>query len=171
VSLRPSSFVLRPFCRFQPPRHPRSITPASRAGWTGPHGRATLALEAELDDDRRYFTLEQANAALVYLRRVIADLQAQYREIVALRRRIERGGSQTADAEAAYEAAMDRLSDLVDEVHAVGVELKDFEKGMIDFPSWRDGREVLLCWQAGEDEVTHWHEVDGGVSERKPVAA
>jgi len=130
-----------------------------------------LALEAESDEDRRYFTIEEANRALVYLRRVIDDLQAAYRQVVALRRRIERGGSQTADAERAYEGAMDQLSDLVDEVHAVGVELKDFERGMIDFPSWRDGREVLLCWEAGETAVTHWHEVDGGVSERQPVGA
>ncbi|MEM0914009.1 MAG: DUF2203 domain-containing protein [Planctomycetota bacterium] len=130
-----------------------------------------LALEAECDDDRRYFTVDEANRALVYLRGVVADLQAEYRQIVGLRRRIERGGGQTADAERAYEGAMDRLSDLVDEVHAVGVELKDFERGMIDFPSWREGREVLLCWQAGEDAVTHWHEIDGGVSDRRPMAA
>jgi len=130
-----------------------------------------LALEAESDEDRRYFTIDEANRALVYLRRVVDDLQAAYRQVVALRRRIERGGSQTADAEGAYEAAMDQLSDLVDEVHAVGVELKDFERGMIDFPSWREGREVLLCWEAGEASVTHWHEIDGGVSERQPVGA
>ncbi|MEO0586520.1 MAG: DUF2203 domain-containing protein [Planctomycetota bacterium] len=130
-----------------------------------------LALEAEIDDERRYFSLEEANRALVYLRPVVADLQAEYRNIVELRRRIERGGSHTADAERDYDAAMDRLSDLVDEVHAVGVELKDFEQGMLDFPAWQDGREVLLCWQAGEPAVSHWHEIDDGLADRKPVAA
>jgi hypothetical protein len=130
-----------------------------------------MALGAELDADRRYFTIEHANRALVYLRPVVDDLQAAYRQVVTLRRRIERGGGATADAERAYETAMDRLGDLVDEVHGVGVELKDFERGMIDFPSWREGREVLLCWEAGEAEVSHWHEVDGGVSERQPVTA
>ena len=46
----------------------------------------------------------------------------------------------------------------------LGVQLKDFERGLIDFPSLRDGRVVLLCWQLGEgDELEWWHDVDAGV--------
>ena len=56
------------------------------------------------------------------------------------------------------------------ELESLGVQLKDFERGLIDFPSLRDGRVVLLCWQLGEgDEVEWWHDVDAGYAGRTPL--
>jgi hypothetical protein len=65
---------------------------------------------------------------------------------------------------------MDHLSELVDELRVVGVELKDFEKGLVDFPAVHEGREVFLCWHWGEDKVQTWHEIDAGYAGRQDVA-
>jgi hypothetical protein len=64
---------------------------------------------------------------------------------------------------------MDRLGELVDELHAVGVELRDFELGLIAFPCDHDDRTVLLSWQPEEDGVGHFHEQDESVAERRPI--
>jgi hypothetical protein len=79
----------------------------------------------------------------------------------------EPGANEAQERE--YEQAMDRLSQLVDELHRVGVELKDFEKGLVDFPAWHEGREILLCWKQGEAEVAYWHETDAGYAGRQSV--
>ena len=119
---------------------------------------------------KRYFTVEQANRALTYVRRVVADVREAYGRIVTLRRRIEQQHGRSAESlEREYEAAMDRLSYLVDEVHTVGAELKDFERGLVDFPAHHEGREILLCWHAGEDRVEHWHELESGYAGRRAV--
>jgi len=58
----------------------------------------------------------------------------------------------------------------ITELEALGVQLKDFERGLVDFPSLRDGRVVLLCWQLGEgDELEWWHDVDAGFAGRTPL--
>jgi hypothetical protein len=55
----------------------------------------------------------------------------------------------------------------VDSLHAYGVLLKDVERGLIDFPHVRDGREVFLCWQLGEERIEYWHEIESGYAGRK----
>jgi hypothetical protein len=54
-------------------------------------------------------------------------------------------------------------------LQAMDVVLRDLETGLIDFPALRDGREVYLCWQEGEDEIAFWHEVDAGFAGRRPL--
>ena len=55
-------------------------------------------------------------------------------------------------------------------LEAMGVQLKDFERGLVDFPSLRDGRVVLLCWQLDEgDELEWWHDMDAGFGGRTPL--
>jgi hypothetical protein len=120
---------------------------------------------------KKYFSVAEANRALPYVTRIVDDVVDIYDQIVTLRRKLERYPDtiESIDAERAYEQAMDRLSGLVDELHDVGVELKDFEKGLVDFPALHDDREVLLCWHKGEAKVNHWHEVDAGAAGRHSV--
>jgi len=61
------------------------------------------------------------------------------------------------------------MNGLIEKVQGMGVELKDVEVGLIDFRSIREGREVYLCWQLGEEHVTHWHELDTGFAGRQPL--
>ena len=54
-------------------------------------------------------------------------------------------------------------------IHEVGALVKDLDDGLVDFPATRDGRDVLLCWRLGEDEIGFWHGLDEGFSGRKPL--
>jgi hypothetical protein len=63
------------------------------------------------------------------------------------------------------------MREYVKELGELGIELKDFDTGLIDFPSQMDNREVYLCWRLGEEEVAHWHEIDAGFSGRRKIAS
>ena len=69
----------------------------------------------------------------------------------------------------AVDEAVDGIKRCVEELAALGVQVKDLDTGLVDFPSWRDGEEVLLCWRLGEDEVAWWHTLDGGFAGRQPL--
>jgi len=58
----------------------------------------------------------------------------------------------------------------MEEIAGLGVQVKDLETGLLDFPSLRDGRVVLLCWRRGETHIAHWHGTDEGYAQRKPIA-
>ena len=135
--------------------------------------QSTTTTVAPSFSDRKHFSLDEANRALPYVQRVVDDVVEVYGQIVDLRRRLEDlgAGEEALELERQYELAMDRLGDLVDELHLVGVELKDFEKGLVDFPALHAGREVLLCWQRGESGVGYFHEIDAGYAERQSVTA
>lgn len=123
---------------------------------------------------RKTFCVEEANRALPFLQRVINDIVDLHEQIVLCRRtmeRIEMGlhGGKPAVYEAEYRSNMNRLRDLVRELDLVGVDLLDFERGLISFPTVHDGREAALSWQLGENEVEYWHEPEGGVDSREPI--
>lgn len=62
------------------------------------------------------------------------------------------------------------LTSQTGELEALGVQLKDFDRGLVDFPSLREGRVVLLCWQIGDgDELQWWHDVEAGFAGREPL--
>jgi len=122
---------------------------------------------------RRVFTLEQANRALTLVRRVAADLTDEYKtlRVLLLKRRDLPASAEDRitdlDQQAAKQA--ERIGELVDELKAVGCELKDCESGLIDFRAMHEGREVYLCWRLGEEEIQAWHEIEGGVAGRQPI--
>src|SRR3954467_899853 len=62
-----------------------------------------------------------------------------------------------------------RIKDVVAEIDATGVQVKDLDMGLLDFPCVVDGHTILLCWKMGEEKITHWHGVDEGYAGRKPV--
>lgn len=121
---------------------------------------------------KKYFTVAEANRALLYVSRIVDDLTSQYRQAVSIRQRLERpvGDDDAEELRDRYEQTMSQLNSLIDELQAVGVELKDFEKGLLDFPALHEGREIYLCWHRGEDRIHCWHEIDAGFAGRKDVA-
>ncbi len=132
---------------------------------------APVAAAASIKRGKRYFTVALANRALVYVSRIVDDITAQYRRAVNIRQRLERPGADESAEQLRdeYEAAMGKLNELIEELQQVGVELKDFEKGLLDFPAVHQGREIYLCWHRGEDTIHCWHEVDSGYAGRKDV--
>ena len=61
------------------------------------------------------------------------------------------------------------LRDSMAELRELDVVLRDLDRGLLDFPSMRDGREVYLCWQEGEDAIEYWHEPETGFAGRRPL--
>ena len=71
---------------------------------------------------------------------------------------------------AAYVRSLYEIGKLTTELHSDGIQLKDYSRGLIDFPCMREGRVVLLCWQLGEaEQVEWWHEIEAGFAGRQPL--
>jgi hypothetical protein len=129
----------------------------------------------------RYFTVDEANDALLELRPLAEQMVEHRRELVeahAVRASLGaqvggNGGDLTPSdfsaADAELERAASALARCIEEIQAAGVLVKDLDRGLLDFPALRDGEEVLLCWQVGEDEIEYWHGVDEGFTGRKPL--
>jgi hypothetical protein len=131
----------------------------------------------------RFFTQEEANAALETVRPLAERLADARKRLVHVAGKLEdvegrvsgNGGGLDPDRvrelqERAAEAAAD-VAGLVTELEAAGVQVKDLDEGLIDFPAKHpeQGDTVLLCWQLGEDEVSHWHGLEEGFAGRKPL--
>ena len=74
-----------------------------------------------------------------------------------------------ARRKAEYEKAVQEAKDTLAEIEAIGVQIKDFEQGLLDFPCILEGRTVLLCWKLGEKEIAFWHSPEDGFAGRKPL--
>ena len=69
-----------------------------------------------------------------------------------------------------YATILTNFTEEIAELDVIGVQLKDFDRGLVDFPSLREGRVVLLCWQLGEgDQLEWWHDMDAGFGGRTPL--
>jgi hypothetical protein len=124
----------------------------------------------------KLFTIQEANALLPSVREILARIQRAHRRVTHYRddarkaaEAAEQGGGGIENG-VAYANVLTRLTAEMSELDTLGVQLKDFERGLIDFPSLRDGKVVLLCWQMGEgDELEWWHDVDAGFAGRTPL--
>jgi hypothetical protein len=70
---------------------------------------------------------------------------------------------------AEMEAHLKRVRDSIAEIDAIGVQVKDLESGLLDFPCRLDDQVVLLCWRMGEPAIEHWHTIEAGFKGRQPV--
>ena len=122
----------------------------------------------------RYFTLEEANSALETIRPMMEEIQ-KIRQIIlatqpetwsAIERSAGNGGN---PAMSKLVKSFDRLDDLLHHIQRTGVQVKDINTGLLDFPALHDGHEVYLCWQIGERRIKYWHEIDAGFAGRQPI--
>jgi len=122
----------------------------------------------------RYFSVDEANRALVLVRRIVADIVGGYRRLMDLQEALEAMQSQPRPAceevRAELIGMVERLQDCLAELEEVGVELKDWAIGLVDFPCLWHGRAVNLSWQHGEPRVSFWHEAGDGAATRMPLA-
>ena len=124
----------------------------------------------------KLFTIEEANALLPSVREILQKIQRSRRHLATYRRAAklaaegaEQGGG-GMEGGALYAVVLTQFTTEMSELEALGVQLKDFERGLVDFPSLRDGRVVLLCWQLGEgDELEWWHDMEAGFGGRTPL--
>ncbi len=128
------------------------------------------------DTTMKIFTIQEANALLPSVRDVLGKIQRVHRNLAKYRKEsekavegAERGGGGISYG-VLYAQLLIKLTTLITGLEGLGVQIKDFERGLVDFPSLRDGRVVLLCWQMGEgDHLEWWHDVDAGFAGRTPL--
>jgi len=124
----------------------------------------------------KLFTVEEANALLPSVSGIVANIRRFHKDLSRYQsaaakaaEAAENGGGGLANG-VHYAQLVTSLTSEMAELDSMGIQLKDFERGLIDFPSMRDGRVVLLCWQLGEgDELEWWHDLDAGFAGRTPL--
>jgi hypothetical protein len=121
----------------------------------------------------RHYTVEQANAALGWVLERIERLRAAREGLndEEARAALQDAGPTNGGGEPGRivsDAFLEMRNALV-ELQAMEVVLRDLDRGLVDFPSIRDGSEVFLCWEEGEDEIGFWHDLDTGYGGRRPL--
>jgi hypothetical protein len=128
------------------------------------------------------FTLEEAQSLLPVveslLKRAIENKQSAEQVdsgLSELARRIYVSGGMRVDVgrvakmRADMEGHLQRVRESITEIDEIGVQVKDLESGLLDFPCTLDGQVVLLCWRMGETSIEHWHTVESGFQGRQPL--
>jgi hypothetical protein len=130
---------------------------------------------------KKYFTVAQANSTLPLIRAIVTDvtrlaqdLQDRYdrlRRVMPSEKAVigEAHREELVQIQEELERGQERMREYEQELVSLGVELKDYQTGLIDFPCWMDDHEVYLCWRLDEPEVAHWHEVDAGFAGRRKL--
>jgi len=130
----------------------------------------------------RTFTLDEAQSLLPVLESLLRTAIAAKKTVEefenqqqALNHRIFLNGGTFLDVvpwarrKAERVKAEQRAKDALAEIDAIGVQVKDLDIGLLDFPCEVEGRIILLCWKLGEKAITHWHGLSEGFAGRKPV--
>lgn len=133
-------------------------------------------------DETKYFTLDEAQALLpvldALLKRAIEarrSAQAVEEELEAMSRSIFLNGGMYLNIDrvgrrrASYESHIRQAKDTLAEIDAIGVQVKDLDTGLLDFPCLIEGQTVLLCWKMGESKIEYWHTLDAGFRGRQPI--
>jgi hypothetical protein len=126
---------------------------------------------------RRHYTVEEANALVPEVRAVLLQLAVEQRRLDAahaeMHRRLASDGDPDAAADASRSEAQvaeigEGMKSLISHLEELGVQLRDPEMGLVDFPGERDGRPVWLCWRLADPAVAFWHGTDEGFATRRP---
>src|SRR2546423_1528679 len=130
----------------------------------------------------RTFSLDEAQTLLPILesllriaidgKKLIEAVDAEFQELA--HRVFLSGGLlvnvvEMARRKAEREKTIQRVKDAIAEIDATGVQVKDLDIGLLDFPCRVEGEIVLLCWKLGEAKIAFWHETNTGFSGRKPI--
>ncbi|MCI0787947.1 MAG: DUF2203 domain-containing protein [Chloroflexi bacterium] len=131
--------------------------------------------------EHRQFTLEEANALVPWLEETFQRLGRVGEEHGVLHTRLDEllrqrgsnGSSSSSEEMDQAQENVDRLARLlqegVQEILDRGIIVRDVARGLVDFPSQREGREVYLCWIGGEERIEFWHDTDRGFAHREPL--
>ena len=130
----------------------------------------------------RTFTIDEAQSLLPVLesllKRAIEGKQAAEKvetDLADVARRIYFAGGMKVDAadilkqRAELEEHLKRVRETLAEIDAIGVQVKDLDTGLLDFPCRVEDEVVLLCWRLGEPSIEHWHTMEAGFKGRQPL--
>jgi hypothetical protein len=121
----------------------------------------------------RHYTLEEANATLPRVRELIETLRSASDQLGDREARVALSeatpGNGGGDAGRRVSEGFLTMREAMIELREREVVLRDLDRGLVDFPALRDGREIYLCWEEGENEIGWWHEPEAGFGGRRPL--
>ena len=130
-----------------------------------------------MSDARRTYTLDEANALMPQVRAVLLQLAVEQRRMDASHAEMHRqldatGDPDSASAASRQEAEVSEIREgmrtLLVHLNEMGVEVRDMEMGLVDFPGEREGSAIWLCWRLSDPRVAFWHRTDEGYGSRRP---
>jgi hypothetical protein len=130
----------------------------------------------------RTFTLSQAKELLPILQGLLRGIQEKKQRLEEIDQKFQEVNSRVllhggllvdiaplAKLRAERDKLAEEIKDAVSEISAMGVQIKDLDTGLLDFPCAVDGEVILLCWKMGEETITHWHSTKDGFAGRKAI--
>jgi len=130
---------------------------------------------------KQYFSIKEANELTSFLEETFRNLiplnqkcQDLDSQISSTNNKLGSNGSNTVHQTlTTLTSERNKTSGLMEEhlnsINQKGILVKNIEQGLVDFPSIKDGREIYLCWNMGEESIDYWHEIDSGYSGRQPI--
>jgi hypothetical protein len=126
------------------------------------------------------YDVQSASRILPLVRTIVKDVVTEFRALRSAgreQRRIEvvldgpDAHRHLRTMRAAVEESSARIEGYLKELEALGIEIRDLEIGLVDFPTLMRGEPAYLCWKVGEDEIRWWHAAGQGVADRQPLPA
>ena len=119
-----------------------------------------------------HFTLEEARAALPVLRQILEDSRRCQQRIQEAGEKLNEmqdhtGGDSGGELVNRTMRDLLHLNGQVRRIQEMGIQIKDFDRGLVDFPHLREGQEVFLCWELDEEDIEFWHDLDSGYAGRE----
>jgi hypothetical protein len=119
----------------------------------------------------KHYTIEEARALLPLVRQWLTELEASHQRLRAFDERVAALLAKGDDAggEPVNESikVLAQCQQTLQEFRQRQIQIKDLRRGLLDFPSLRDGREVFLCWEKDEDDIEFWHDLESGYGGRE----
>lgn len=121
----------------------------------------------------KHYTIEEARSLLPSVREWLDQIQSLHEQLSKLNARLTNLASAGDDVGGdTVNASIKIQAELLEAFHQFssrGVQVKDFERGLVDFPAIRNGKEILLCWEKGEADIEFWHDLESGFPGREPL--
>ena len=124
--------------------------------------------------DKKFFTIEEANALIPDLMECVPRLQSlyssmttQFPDMKQVREKVNTNSGSLQGADYLRVALI--ANEIIKHLEDQGCVLKGIENGLVDFPALREGKEILLCWKMPEKEICFWHDLQSGFAGRQPI--
>ena len=121
----------------------------------------------------KHYSLAEARELLPQLRTWLTQLQRLRRDLASYEQstqeRLNEGENFGGGKVHQWVRNLAAFKEVIEEFDQREIQVKDLERGLIDFPAMHGGREVFLCWELGEDDIKHWHDSDSGYAGREAL--
>jgi len=122
---------------------------------------------------RKHYTRDEARALLPKIRQWLATMQHLRKQMEQMEKRLGQllAGGNDVGGETANQwvKILSQIKTVLQEFASREIQIKDLDRGLMDFPAILGGREVFLCWEQDEEDIEFWHDLDAGYAGRERI--